>query len=236
MKASRLIAVLVVVALVATVVFAGSPRASAPTGRRLDRGLDTVLGADPGAHPDAGARLQRATDARPCVVLRPDAGLADLSVGRGRVRDADRAGRLPAPGRRHDRAGRPAGPRPTDQDARIGSMVVDPGGPGALGSRLRVRRSWGDALSEHYDIVGMDPRGVGESVPIDCLSDKDMDAYLAGDPDPDTPAGGGRVPGQRTRGSPPAARPTPASSPLTSPRSRRRATWTCCGRPSARRS
>ena len=33
----------------------------------------------------------------------------------------------------------------------------------------------------------MDPRGVGDSAAIDCLSDEDMDAFLAGDPDPDTP-------------------------------------------------
>jgi len=74
-----------------------------------------------------------------------------------------------------------------DQDARIGSMVVDPGGPGASATDYAAGGSWGKALSEHYDIVGMDPRGVGASDAIDCLSDDEMDAYLAGDPDPDTP-------------------------------------------------
>jgi pimeloyl-ACP methyl ester carboxylesterase len=73
-----------------------------------------------------------------------------------------------------------------DLGARIGSLVVDPGGPG--GSAVDYASSpWGGALSARYDIVGMDPRGVGESVPVDCLSDEDMDAYLAGDPTPDTP-------------------------------------------------
>jgi pimeloyl-ACP methyl ester carboxylesterase len=74
-----------------------------------------------------------------------------------------------------------------DQDARIGSLVVDPGGPGASAIEYAKGGAWSKTLSDHYDIVGMDPRGVGESDAIDCLSDRDMDAYLAGDPDPDTP-------------------------------------------------
>ncbi|QIG44879.1 alpha/beta hydrolase [Nocardioides anomalus] len=73
-------------------------------------------------------------------------------------------------------------------DERIGSMVVDPGGPGAPATTYASDGGWGDALREHFDIVGMDPRGVGQSDPVDCLSDADMDAFLAGDPDPDTPA------------------------------------------------
>ncbi len=43
-------------------------------------------------------------------------------------------------------------------------------------------------LREHYDIVGFDPRGTGDSAPVDCLSDDELDAYLATDPAPDTPA------------------------------------------------
>jgi pimeloyl-ACP methyl ester carboxylesterase len=74
-----------------------------------------------------------------------------------------------------------------DQDARIGSMVVDPGGPGSSAIDYASDGSWGTTLSEHYDIVGMDPRGVGQSDAIDCLPDDEMDVYLAGDPDPDTP-------------------------------------------------
>ena len=40
----------------------------------------------------------------------------------------------------------------------------------------------------YFDIIGFDPRGTGESSPIDCLSDGDLDAYLSGDPEPETPA------------------------------------------------
>jgi pimeloyl-ACP methyl ester carboxylesterase len=74
-----------------------------------------------------------------------------------------------------------------DQAERIGSMVVDPGGPGAAATSYAASDAWGAALSDHFDIVGMDPRGAGHSDPVDCLSDGDLDAYLAGDPDPDTP-------------------------------------------------
>ena len=39
-----------------------------------------------------------------------------------------------------------------------------------------------------YDLVFVDPRGVGESSPLDCLSDRDLDAALASDPTPDDAA------------------------------------------------
>jgi pimeloyl-ACP methyl ester carboxylesterase len=41
-------------------------------------------------------------------------------------------------------------------------------------------------LTDYFDIVGFDPRGVGESSAIDCLTDDRLDAYIAEDPDPDT--------------------------------------------------
>ncbi|GAA4815612.1 alpha/beta hydrolase [Nocardioides caeni] len=73
---------------------------------------------------------------------------------------------------------------------RIGSLVVNPGGPGAPGTNTARDASYyfGDELLEAYDIVGFDPRGTGDSSPVDCLSDSELDAQLAGDPDPDTPA------------------------------------------------
>jgi TAP-like protein len=36
--------------------------------------------------------------------------------------------------------------------------------------------------------VGFDPRGVGRSAPVTCLSDAQLDRYLGQDPTPDTPA------------------------------------------------
>ena len=73
---------------------------------------------------------------------------------------------------------------------RIGSLVVNPGGPGAPGTDYAAAADqvFGRALREHFDIVGFDPRGVGDSRPVDCLSDDELTAYIAADPDPDTPA------------------------------------------------
>jgi pimeloyl-ACP methyl ester carboxylesterase len=74
--------------------------------------------------------------------------------------------------------------------ARVGSMVVNPGGPGAPGTSYAAAagRVFREPLLQGFDIVGFDPRGVGGSAPVDCLSDSELDAYLAGDPTPDTAA------------------------------------------------
>lgn len=72
---------------------------------------------------------------------------------------------------------------------RIGSLVVNPGGPGAPGTDTAKDADFyfADQLRSSYDIVGFDPRGTGDSAPVDCLSDDALDAYVAADPDPDTP-------------------------------------------------
>lgn len=80
----------------------------------------------------------------------------------------------------------------TDQANKVGSLVVNPGGPGAPGTSLVKKPiyAFGDPLLERYDIVAFDPRGTGASDPVDCVSDSDLDAYLAQDPDPDDAAEG----------------------------------------------
>ena len=75
-----------------------------------------------------------------------------------------------------------------DPGSRLGSLVVNPGGPGEPGASYAVQGAFGQPLRDHFDIVGFDPRGTGSSSPVDCLSDSDLDAYLAEDPDPSTPA------------------------------------------------
>ena len=67
-----------------------------------------------------------------------------------------------------------------DQDNRIGSLLVNPGGPGFGGSdfALLADQIYGEELLERFDIVGWDPRGTGQSEPaIDCIDD--YDAYTA---------------------------------------------------------
>ncbi len=81
--------------------------------------------------------------------------------------------------------------RPADDtDAKIGSLAVNPGGPGAPGSDMAAHAAsyFREPLLRYFDVVGLDPRGTGSSEPVDCLSDDDLDAFLAGDPSPDTAA------------------------------------------------
>ena len=71
--------------------------------------------------------------------------------------------------------------RATDEDARIGTLLVNPGGPGFGGSSLAAQAElvYDDELLERFDIVGWDPRGTGYSTPaIDCIDD--YDEYFAG--------------------------------------------------------
>jgi pimeloyl-ACP methyl ester carboxylesterase len=72
---------------------------------------------------------------------------------------------------------------------RIGSLVVNPGGPG--GSGVDYARAAdvivGPGVRDAYDVVGFDPRGVGRSAPIDCVTDTQLDAFLGADPTPDDP-------------------------------------------------
>jgi pimeloyl-ACP methyl ester carboxylesterase len=80
-----------------------------------------------------------------------------------------------------------------DPGQRIGSLVVNPGGPGAPGTDYAASAATPGAVFRGpvlaaYDIVGFDPRGTGASSPVDCLSDDELDAYIAQDPDPDTAA------------------------------------------------
>jgi pimeloyl-ACP methyl ester carboxylesterase len=76
------------------------------------------------------------------------------------------------------------------QHDRIGSLVVNPGGPGGSGVDLAVYLSQQlpfDIL-ERFDIVGFDPRGVSRSDPVKCFTDADLDNTFATDPDPQSQA------------------------------------------------
>lgn len=73
---------------------------------------------------------------------------------------------------------------------KIGSMLVNPGGPGVsgLGFVDQARDQFGKPVREAFDVVGWDPRGVGQSAPVDCYTPAQVDRYVSVDATPDTPA------------------------------------------------
>ena len=79
----------------------------------------------------------------------------------------------------------------SDPGTRIGSLLLNPGGPGGSGVDFAQQSAsvlFGEEVRAAYDLVGFDPRGVGNSDPIDCVSDDRMDALQASDPNPDSAA------------------------------------------------
>jgi pimeloyl-ACP methyl ester carboxylesterase len=85
--------------------------------------------------------------------------------------------------------------RSRTQKQRIGSLVLNPGGPGASGIDTAVYLSFGErlgglptAVTDRFDIVGFDPRGVSRSAPVKCIGNTEQDESFALTPDPDTQA------------------------------------------------
>ncbi|WP_330476183.1 alpha/beta hydrolase [Terrabacter sp. C0L_2] len=73
---------------------------------------------------------------------------------------------------------------------RKGTLFINPGGPGASGLDFakEARDFFADDVRQVWDVVGFDPRGIGESGGFACLRAKDLDAMYAADPTPDTKA------------------------------------------------
>lgn len=67
---------------------------------------------------------------------------------------------------------------------RLGTLFINPGGPGGSGKELVA--SFAAKGLEQYDIVGWDPRGVGDSTPVQCMQGKELEHnYTAIDSTPD---------------------------------------------------
>ena len=67
----------------------------------------------------------------------------------------------------------------SDRQHRIGSLFINPGGPGT--SAVQIVRDLGrtiysPAVRARFDIVGMDPRGVGGSTPVRCYDTTEQSA------------------------------------------------------------
>jgi pimeloyl-ACP methyl ester carboxylesterase len=67
-----------------------------------------------------------------------------------------------------------------------GSLIVNPGGPGASGvDFVRSSASIFSGVTTEFDLVSFDPRGVGASHPVRCESSAQLDAFVHVDPTPD---------------------------------------------------
>lgn len=72
---------------------------------------------------------------------------------------------------------------PATGDDRLGTLFVNPGGPGASGAEY-VAESIDYAVPAEvqraYDVIGWDPRGVGQSTQVRCFDAAGMDDFLFG--------------------------------------------------------
>jgi pimeloyl-ACP methyl ester carboxylesterase len=105
-----------------------------------------------------------------CAELRVPIDYEDLSVGTFRLSVLRAAAR--------------------DQDNRLGSIVVNPGGPGGSGVDYAYNADYifSPDITDVYDVVGFDPRGVAMSEPIFCFTPEELDENLASDSKPDNDA------------------------------------------------
>ncbi|MGW0711628.1 alpha/beta hydrolase [Streptomyces sp. NPDC002643] len=76
----------------------------------------------------------------------------------------------------------------TGPGKRLGSLLVNPGGPG--GSAVGYVQGYAGIgypaqVRARYDMVAVDPRGVAGSEPVQCLTGRQMDAYTQTDLTPD---------------------------------------------------
>ncbi|MFE1048058.1 alpha/beta hydrolase [Streptomyces olivaceus] len=76
----------------------------------------------------------------------------------------------------------------TGPGRRLGSLLVNPGGPG--GSAIGYLQQYAgigypEKVRAQYDMVAVDPRGVARSEPVECLDGRQMDAFTRTDATPD---------------------------------------------------
>ena len=68
----------------------------------------------------------------------------------------------------------------SDGNAEHGSLFLNPGGPGGSGvEAMTSAPRVSEELRAAYDIIGFDPRGVGQSTPITCWTNDEIKQHLA---------------------------------------------------------
>jgi pimeloyl-ACP methyl ester carboxylesterase len=77
-----------------------------------------------------------------------------------------------------------------EQPDRIGSLLVNPGGPGGSGADAAIGLALtlpGDVM-KRFQLVGFDPRGVGLSTPVECISSDLKKELFSAEPRPTSTA------------------------------------------------
>ncbi|MGH9124393.1 MAG: alpha/beta hydrolase [Acidimicrobiales bacterium] len=74
---------------------------------------------------------------------------------------------------------------------KTGSLLFNPGGPGASGidDLDYVVGMLPSSILSHFDVVAFDPRGVSRSAPVHCASGSQLDQFVHANPAPTTAAG-----------------------------------------------
>ncbi|MFL6133339.1 MAG: alpha/beta hydrolase [Nocardioidaceae bacterium] len=74
------------------------------------------------------------------------------------------------------------------QENRIGSLIINPGGPGSSGAEAAIglALTLPEDVLRRFDLVGFDPRGVGLSTPIECIPKDLKERIVASEPRPTT--------------------------------------------------
>jgi pimeloyl-ACP methyl ester carboxylesterase len=147
----------------------GSPSAASPPAeaalaalpRSTPAALTPYYTQKPAWHGCSLPGFQCATVKAPLDYAKPDAGNVRLAVARKKA---------------------------TGPGERLGSLLVNPGGPG--GSAIGYVQEYAGIgypaqVRARYDMVAVDPRGVARSEPVECLSGRQMDAYTQTDITPD---------------------------------------------------
>ncbi|WP_419996222.1 alpha/beta hydrolase [Streptomyces boninensis] len=173
--------------------------ASALLASACSSGSDTPAGADPGSRPDAG-HVSKTLAALPAAVPADLKPYYDQKLRWSACETAPgfecSTLRVPLdyakPGEGDDvklSVARQKASGPADR--RIGSLQFNPGGPGASAVDFLtdyVGAAYPERIRARYDLVAADPRGVGHSEPVRCLSDKQMDRHTQTDATPDDAA------------------------------------------------
>jgi pimeloyl-ACP methyl ester carboxylesterase len=134
----------------------------------------------PSATPRTGTGVAYTIDWVPCAGTAGPKGYQCASVPVPRDPGDPAAGTIEMAIDRHRATGR-----------KIGSLLINPGGPGVSGVDYLsgVMPLLSHNLASHFDVVGFDPPGVARSAPIVCADPAGLARYFHADPAPATAAG-----------------------------------------------